>query len=75
MAVPLTILVALIAGIISIIVAIFFSVLVLREDPGNEKMIEISSYIEKGATTYLAVQYSILSIFVVILFQRLKQLK
>jgi K(+)-stimulated pyrophosphate-energized sodium pump len=68
MAVPLTILVALIAGIISIIVAIFFSVLVLREDPGNEKMIEISSYIEKGATTYLAVQYSILSIFVVILF-------
>jgi len=68
MAVPLTILVALIAGIIAIIVAIIFSILVLREDPGNEEMVKISGYIESGAKKFIRVQYSILSIFVVLLF-------
>lgn len=68
MDVPLTIIIALIAGIVSIIVAIFFSIIVLREDPGNEKMIEVSKYIEDGAKHFLWVQYRILSIFVFVLF-------
>ncbi|NHJ47495.1 MAG: sodium-translocating pyrophosphatase [Asgard group archaeon] len=66
--VPITIIIALIAGVISIIVAIIFSIIVLKEDPGNEKMIEVSGYIEEGAKHFLLVQYRILTIFVLILF-------
>ncbi|MHA1303555.1 MAG: sodium-translocating pyrophosphatase [Candidatus Heimdallarchaeaceae archaeon] len=68
MAVPIVLVVALVAGVISIGVALYFAKLVMKEDPGNEKMQEISGYIEKGATTFLAVQYKILGIFVIFLF-------
>lgn len=68
MVVPIILIVALIAGIISIAVAIIFSILVLKEDPGNEKMIEVSGYIEEGAKTFIKTQYKILSIFVGVLF-------
>ncbi|MFX1571415.1 MAG: sodium-translocating pyrophosphatase [Promethearchaeota archaeon] len=67
MDVPLILFVALIAGVISIGMALYFAKLVLKEDPGNERMIEVSSYIEKGAKTFLKVQYKILGIFVVVL--------
>ncbi|MGC9779844.1 MAG: sodium-translocating pyrophosphatase [Candidatus Heimdallarchaeota archaeon] len=66
--VPLTLIIALVIGVLSIIVAIIFSILVLREDPGNKKMVEISGYIEDGAKKFLWVQYRILSIFVLVLF-------
>ncbi|MFX1304288.1 MAG: sodium-translocating pyrophosphatase [Promethearchaeota archaeon] len=68
MAVPIILIVALIAGIISIAMAMYFRSLVLKEDPGNERMQEVASYIETGATTYLKVQYKILGIFVAALF-------
>ncbi|MFX1391373.1 MAG: sodium-translocating pyrophosphatase [Promethearchaeota archaeon] len=68
MAVPIILIVALIAGVISIAMALYFRYLVLKEDPGNERMQEVAGYIEKGATTYLKVQYKILGIFVVVLF-------
>jgi K(+)-stimulated pyrophosphate-energized sodium pump len=67
MAVPIILIVALIAGVISIGMALYFAKLVMKEDPGNEKMIEVSNYIEKGAKTFLKVQYKILGIFVVVL--------
>lgn len=67
MAVPIILIVALIAGIISIGMALYFAKLVLKEDPGNERMVEVSGYIEKGAKTFLKVQYKILGIFVVVL--------
>ncbi|NHJ31756.1 MAG: hypothetical protein FK732_02730, partial [Asgard group archaeon] len=66
--VPLTLIIALATGVVSLIVAIIFSVLVFREDPGNEKMVEISGYIEAGAKRFLWVQYRILAIFVLALF-------
>ncbi|NHJ05093.1 MAG: sodium-translocating pyrophosphatase [Candidatus Heimdallarchaeota archaeon] len=66
--VPLTLIIALATGIVSIVVAIIFSILVFKEDPGNEKMVEVSRYIEQGAKRFLWVQYRILSIFVLILF-------
>ena len=66
--VPLTLIIALVTGVLSIVVAIIFSILVFREDPGNEKMIEVSKYIEDGAKKFLWVQYRILSIFVLVLF-------
>jgi K(+)-stimulated pyrophosphate-energized sodium pump len=67
MAVPIILIVALIAGIISIGMALYFAKLVMKEDPGNERMVEVSGYIEKGAKTFLKVQYKILGIFVVAL--------
>lgn len=67
MAVPIILIVALIAGIVSIFMAVYFRSLVLKEDPGNEKMVEVAGYIEEGAKTYLKVQYKILGIFVAVL--------
>lgn len=62
------ILVALIAGIISIVMALYFRYLVLKEDPGNERMVEVAGYIEEGAKTYIKIQYKVLGIFVAGLF-------
>ena len=67
MAVPIILIVALIAGIISIAMAMYFRYLVVKEDPGNERMQEVAGYIEEGAKTYLKVQYKILGIFVAVL--------
>ncbi|MHA2283812.1 MAG: sodium-translocating pyrophosphatase [Promethearchaeota archaeon] len=64
MAVPIILIVALIAGIISIAMALYFRYLVLKEDPGNERMVKVAGYIEEGAKTYIKVQYKILGIFV-----------
>jgi len=61
-------LVSLIAGIISIGMAVYFRYLVLKEDPGNEKMVTVAGYIEDGAKTYIKVQYKVLGIFVGVLF-------
>ena len=68
MAVPIILIVALIAGIISIVLSVYFRFLVLKEDPGNERMQEVAGYIEEGAKTYLKVQYKVLGIFVGVLF-------
>ncbi|MGV9172153.1 MAG: sodium-translocating pyrophosphatase [Promethearchaeia archaeon] len=57
-------LVPLIAGIVSIVLALYFAKIVMDEDPGNEKMQEISGYIESGAKTFIKVQYKILTLFV-----------
>ncbi len=67
MDVPFILIVALIAGIISIAMALYFRFLVLKEDPGNERMQEVAGYIEEGAKTYLKVQYKILGLFVGVL--------
>jgi K(+)-stimulated pyrophosphate-energized sodium pump len=67
MAVPIILIVALIAGIISIAMAMYFRYLVLKEDPGNERMQEVAGYIEEGAKTYIKVQYKVLGIFVAVL--------
>ncbi|MHA1190665.1 MAG: sodium-translocating pyrophosphatase [Promethearchaeota archaeon] len=60
--------VSLIAGIISIGMAVYFRQLVLKEDPGNEKMVTVAGYIEDGAKAYIKVQYMVLGIFVGALF-------
>jgi len=67
MAVPIILIVALIAGIISIAMSLYFRYLVLKEDPGNERMQEVAGYIEEGAKTYIKIQYKILGIFVGVL--------
>ena len=64
MAIPLILIVALIAGIVSIFMALYFAKKVMKEDPGNEKMIEVAGYIEDGAKTYIKIQYKVLTFFV-----------
>ncbi len=59
--------IGLIAGIISIVMALYLRSIVLKQDPGNERMIEVAGYIESGAKTYLKVQYKILGAFVIVL--------
>ncbi|MFW9852705.1 MAG: sodium/proton-translocating pyrophosphatase, partial [Candidatus Thorarchaeota archaeon] len=66
--VPIILIVALIAGLISILAAVYFTILVMREERGNEKMIEVSGYIETGAKKFLKVQYLVLGAFVLVLF-------
>ncbi len=66
--VPLIILIAIIAGVISIGAAIYFTLMVMKKDRGNEKMIEVSGYIETGAKHFLWVQYLVLAAFVGFLF-------
>lgn len=66
--VPLILLITIIAGILSIGAAIYFTFLVMKKDRGNEKMIEVSGYIETGAKKFLWVQYLVLGAFVCVLF-------
>lgn len=58
--------IAPVAGIISLLSAVYLYFYVSRQDSGTEKMREISSAIEEGAKAYLKRQYSTLAIFVAV---------
>ncbi|MGB5287818.1 MAG: sodium-translocating pyrophosphatase [Ignavibacteriaceae bacterium] len=53
-------------GIIALVFALFKANWVNRQDPGTEKMIEISGYVREGAMAFLKREYKVLAIFVVI---------
>jgi K(+)-stimulated pyrophosphate-energized sodium pump len=67
MEVPIYIFIAIIAGVLSILVAIFFAKKVMKADPGNERMQEVAGYIESGAGTFIKRQYLTLGVFVAVL--------
>ncbi len=54
-------------SILSLVVAFFFAYLVGKRSEGTDKMKEIAASIYEGAMTFLAREYKILSIFVVVL--------
>ncbi len=56
------------AGILGLLVAVFFASSVLKENPGNSRMQEISKAIQEGAMAYLNRQYRTLIPIVVIIF-------
>jgi K(+)-stimulated pyrophosphate-energized sodium pump len=58
--------IAPIAGLISILAAVYLYFYINRQPSGNEKMREISGAIREGANAYLKRQYSTLAIFVVV---------
>jgi len=58
--------IAPVAGVISILAAVYLYFFVSKQDSGNERMREISSAIKEGATAYLKRQYSTLAVFVII---------
>ncbi len=57
-----------IGSIAALLFALFLAISVLRKDPGNDTMIEISKAIQEGAIAYLKQQYKVVAIFFVFLF-------
>lgn len=64
----LALIVAPIVGILALLFAYYKASSINKVSPGNDRMIEISSYIQEGAMAFLKRQYRSLAIFVVALF-------
>ena len=58
--------VPILIGIIAIVVVYLISRGILSKDPGNDKMKEVSGYIEEGAMSFLKKEYSYLAVFIII---------
>ncbi len=54
-----------VSGILALIYAFYKSRWIQRQDPGNEKMVEIGRAVREGAMAFLSREYKILSVFVV----------
>jgi K(+)-stimulated pyrophosphate-energized sodium pump len=59
-------LIAVIAGILGLIFAVFLIRYVLSRDQGTEKIREISAAIQEGAIAFLSREYRILAIFIIV---------
>jgi K(+)-stimulated pyrophosphate-energized sodium pump len=53
-------------GIVALIFAFIKAKWVSKQDPGTERMIEISGYVRDGAMAFLKREYRVLSVFVVV---------
>lgn len=53
-------------GIVALLFALYKAMWVHKQDPGTEKMIEISGHVREGAMAFLKREYSVLAIFVII---------
>ena len=58
---------AVIAGVLGVALAVFLARYVLRQNPGTDRMQEISAAIKEGAMAFLSREYRILAIFVVLI--------
>ena len=58
--------ITILAGIIAICVVALLAKGILKKDAGNERMKEISGYIEEGALAFLKKEYSYLSVFIIV---------
>ena len=56
----------LLIGIISICVVAFLAKGILKKDAGDDRMKEISGYIEEGAMAFLKKEYSYLAVFILV---------
>ncbi len=55
----------LVSGVLALVFALVKANWVNRQDPGNEKMVEIGKSVREGAMAFLAREYKVLGIFVV----------
>ena len=55
-----------VAGAAGLIFAMIKAFIINRQDPGTDQMVKISGHIRRGAMTFLAREYRILAIFVVV---------
>jgi K(+)-stimulated pyrophosphate-energized sodium pump len=58
--------ITILTGIIAVCVVVFLIKDILKKDAGDERMKEISGYIEEGAMAFLKKEYSYLSVFIVV---------
>lgn len=58
--------ITILTGIIAICVVALLAKDILKKDTGNERMKEISGYIEEGALAFLKKEYSYLSVFIIV---------
>ncbi|MEA3223404.1 MAG: sodium-translocating pyrophosphatase [Thermodesulfobacteriota bacterium] len=61
-------------GIIGLVIALLMYASLKKKDPGNERMQDLSNQIHEGAMVFLKREYTILAIFVIIVFLLLFQL-
>jgi len=55
-----------ICGVLALIFTLWRSIWVGKQDPGNEKMVNIANHIQRGAMAFLKAEYSKIAIFVVV---------
>jgi K(+)-stimulated pyrophosphate-energized sodium pump len=53
-------------GVLALLYTFIKSAWVSKQDPGNERMVEIARYISEGAMAFLKAEYKVLGYFVVI---------
>ncbi len=59
--------VALIAGVAGLVLAVYYTRVVLAAPPGNERMVELSAAIREGAMAFLRREYIWVSVFVLVM--------
>ncbi|TZE81227.1 sodium-translocating pyrophosphatase [Calorimonas adulescens] len=57
-----------VVGVLALVFAFYQTAKVMREDPGNEKMQELSNFIHEGAMAFLFREYRVIAIFIVVMF-------
>jgi len=57
-----------IVGVVALLFAFYKASSINKVSPGNDRMIEIASYIQEGAMAFLTRQYKSLAIFIAVLF-------
>ncbi|MDY0236610.1 MAG: sodium-translocating pyrophosphatase [Gudongella sp.] len=55
-------------GVVALLFAFYKASTINKVSPGNDRMVEISTYIQEGAMAFLTRQYRALSVFIVALF-------
>ncbi len=53
------------AGVLALLYAFWRSTWISKQDPGNEKMIEIGQAVREGAMAFLSREYKVLAVFVI----------
>jgi K(+)-stimulated pyrophosphate-energized sodium pump len=57
-----SVLLAIGGGAVAVLFAVLLTIIVLRQPPGNERMVEIASAIQEGASAYLNRQYTVIAV-------------
>ncbi len=58
---------ALVAGVLALVLAVYYTRAVLAAPQGNERMVELSTAIREGAMAFLKREYTWVSVFVVVM--------